>query len=92
MAFDKRALSRAATSQYAAGASASMHFLATADAAAAVIAAGYFNDAREMLQVGDIVFASVGIGGTADTLLLRVTAVPASGNVTTTAETGASGA
>ena len=91
MAFNKRALSRMATSQYASGESASAYFMATANAAAAVIAAGYLNDARDMLRVGDIIFASVGIGGTADTLLIRVATVPASRNITTVAETGASG-
>lgn len=36
----------------------------TADAAAAVDTAGYFNEAAPMLRVGDFLFANVGVGGT----------------------------
>ncbi len=92
MAFEKRALARCATSQHAAGASASMYFHSTADAVAVVLAAGYFNDARDTLSVGDIIFCVADNGGTSDILMLLVKTVPASGDVTVSAETGAAGA
>ena len=93
MAFDKRALARAATSQVAAGKVRSMFFYATADAAAAVVTAGYFNDARDQLSVGDLIIAQCLIDGSPpDTQLVRVLTVPATGNVTTSANTGAAGA
>lgn len=57
-------------------------FYATADAFAAVATAGYFNNARAMLGVGDIIEVSCASnkGG-----LYSVSAVPASGNVTVVA-------
>lgn len=36
----------------------------TADAAAVVDGAGYFNGASQMLRVGDFILANVGVGGT----------------------------
>lgn len=57
------------------------HYEAGADTVAAVAAAGYFNGARSLLNVGDkiLVFGS----GATVAGLLNVTAVPATGNVTT---------
>ena len=57
-------------------------FLATEDASATVTTAGYFNASRSELFVGDTIIAKVAIGGTADTLILNVATVPASGNIT----------
>jgi hypothetical protein len=54
-------------------------FYATADAAATVEASAYFNGVRAQLTVGDIILAAC----SASVKLLRVTAVPASGAVTT---------
>lgn len=59
---------------------------ATEDAVATVMAAGYFNDARHHLEVGDAIFSKAGIGGTAVFAVLNVTAVPASGDITVAAD------
>jgi hypothetical protein len=56
------------------------HYDSGADNAATVVAAGYFNGAREYLQVGDLILAEV--GNNAALRYLRVTAVPATGDVT----------
>ena len=82
MAFYHKALTRVATSIRADGAQNSQVLYSDSDATATVVAAGYFNEAREKLRVGDIIVATVGIGGTPATLVLRVTAVPGTGNVT----------
>lgn len=60
----------------------SLFLYATDDAFATVATAGYFNNARGNLTVGDqiLVSAASNKGG-----LYTVTAVPASGNVTVTA-------
>ncbi|MCA0425415.1 MAG: hypothetical protein LCH61_19240 [Proteobacteria bacterium] len=55
---------------------------ATADAAATVETAGYFNGARALLTVGSIIVSVMAIGGTPVLKSYVVTAVPASGNVT----------
>ena len=55
---------------------------ATADAAAAVETAGYFNNARKLLAVGSVIQASMVYGGTSVLKNYVVTAVPATGNVT----------
>ena len=59
------------------------HFEAGADAIAAVVTAGYFNDARALLKVGDRI--QVVCNTEADFRVLKVTAAPATGNVTTAA-------
>lgn len=82
MAHNARSLSRMASSAYGDNKSCSAFFYATEDAAAAVLTAGYFNDSRPQLTVGDQIFASVGLGGTLNALHLQVTAVPAAGNIT----------
>ncbi|MER2536046.1 MAG: hypothetical protein ABTQ31_12870 [Rhizobiaceae bacterium] len=65
---------------------------ATADDAATVLTAGYFNEARAKLKVNDSIDAMCVADGTGDRLGLKVTAVPASGNVTVAVNTDASGA
>lgn len=92
MAHLKTALSRQGTSQYAAGKSASFFFYAHSDVASTMLASGYFNDSREALSPGDVIIASAVVDGSGDVLLIRVDTVPATGDVTTSAETGASGA
>lgn len=57
----------------------------TVDASATVVAAGYFNNARKQLQVGDFIFANVDTGGTRTGKIYLVLTVPATGNVTTSA-------
>lgn len=52
----------------------------TADAAATVDSAGYFNAAADMLRVGDIIVANVATGGTMQAGLFLVSA-NASGTV-----------
>ncbi len=60
----------------------SYHLYGTADAAAVVEAAGYFNSARALLRVGDIINATMVYGGTPVTKTYVVLTVPATGNVT----------
>lgn len=56
------------------------HYEAGADSVAAAAAAGYFNNARELLKVGDRIHV---VGASGVTLgFLAVTAAPASGDVT----------
>lgn len=70
----------------------SAYLYPTADALATVIAAGYFNGARARLKKGDVVFAIVDQDGTPTLRPLTLSAVPASGNVTTTiGDSGISG-
>lgn len=56
---------------------------ATDDAAATVETAGYFNGARAFLRVGDVITSVMAAGGTPVLKQYVVTAVPASGNITT---------
>lgn len=66
---------------------------ATADAAATVIAAGYFNGARDKLKVNDQIDAVCVADGVGDRVSVIVTAVPAApGDVTVAVNTDASGA
>ncbi|MFG1300364.1 hypothetical protein V5F49_11275 [Xanthobacter sp. V3C-3] len=55
---------------------------ATNDDHATVAAAGYFNNARAFIGIGDTVVASVSMGTTPQLREYIFTAVPASGNVT----------
>lgn len=64
---------------------------ATDDAAATVETAGYFNNARSQLQVGDVIQATMAMGGTPVLKHYVVTAVPASGNVTVALQTTTAG-
>ena len=59
------------------------HYEAGSDAVAAVVTAGYFNDVRGILNVGDRIFLVA--ADEAAFRVLKVTAVPATGNVTTAA-------
>lgn len=65
------------------------HYEAVAETVAACAAAGYFNDARGLLKVGDRILV-IGDTGT-DFGILSVTAAPATGNVTTSIVTTAGG-
>ncbi len=61
---------------------------ANQDTLAVIIAAGYFNPARDRLQVGDMIDVVGGVGAAAVTESYTFTAVPASGNVTIVVEAG----
>ncbi|WP_377299627.1 hypothetical protein [Rhizobium sp. SGZ-381] len=69
-----------------------VHFFdyATNHTKAETIAAGYFNDSRAALSVSSIIDAVIDVDGTPAYVKMRVTAVPASGNVTVTDITGSS--
>lgn len=54
----------------------------TNDDHAAVAAAGYFNNARSALGIGDTVLASVDLDGVPQLRLYMFNSVPAAGNVT----------
>lgn len=64
-----------------------IHHYATADAAATVTTAGYFNDARYKLSVNDLIICMCVVGGTGVLVYAKVTAAPAAGNVTVTSNT-----
>lgn len=89
MAFSSRSLSRVSM-QVVVGSTAgapkdnqvSLFLYATDDAAAVVETAGYFNTAREQLQKGDQISASLAVSGTPVLKHYVVTASPSAGNVT----------
>lgn len=92
MAFQARSLCLYNSVPYGSGGARVDFFnYATADAAATVIAAGYFNAARAKLKVNDVITAMTSAGGTGDVLQLRVTAVPASGDIAVVVDGEASG-
>lgn len=53
----------------------------TSDAAAVVGSAGYFNDVKDMLRVGDMILASVNTGAQPAAGILVVTALDGDGDV-----------
>lgn len=62
-------------------------YAAGTDQESAVDDAGYFNSARKLLKVGDLILASLSSDGTKvndNTYLFRVATVPDSGNITVT--------
>jgi hypothetical protein len=92
MAFNKRSLCLFNSTPYGtASKTVNWYGYATADAAATVVAAGYFNDARDKLKVNDVIMVMAVADGTGDWLLLKATAVPASGDVTVAVNAEASG-
>lgn len=70
------------------GGAVNIWYYATPDAIASVLAAGYFNGARERLKVNDTIFVNAAADATGDFAILKVTDVPASGDVTSSAEEG----
>lgn len=83
MAFNANQLTKVANLMPVAGAAESRQlwwYEAGADSVAGVAAAGYFNDARSLLNVGDRIY----VVGETGTVLghIAVAAVPATGNVT----------
>jgi len=86
MALVKTQLSKVSNLNAVAGAAGSRqmwHYNGAADTVATVVAAGYFNDVRGFLSVGDVILAVV--AANAAFRVLTVTAVPKAGNVTVTA-------
>lgn len=67
----------------------SWYTYATADANATVLTDGYFNNAREKLKVNDVIHCLSVANGTGVVNVLKVTAVPASGDVTVANSFGA---
>lgn len=92
MAFKIRSLALAHSVPVSETTSWNRYTYATADAAATVLADGYFNEARAKLKVNDQIEVCAVHGGTGDFLTLKVTAVPATGDVTVAVNTEASGA
>lgn len=92
MAHNKKALSRYATSDLGGTNQTNFYVYSSNDTAAEVLANGYFNDSRKTIKPGDVIKAVVDKDGTPDVLLILVDTVPSTGDVTTSAETGASGA
>lgn len=86
MALSKTQLSKVSNLNSVAGGSGSKqlwHYNAGADSVATAVAAGYFNDVRSFLKVGDVIHLVA--AAQAAFRVLTVTAVPASGNITVTA-------
>lgn len=93
MALNIRSLALANSTPYGtAGKTVNWYNYGTADAVATVIAAGYFNGARDKLKVNDSIDAMCLADGVGDRVSLIVTAVPAAGNVTVAVNTDAGGA
>lgn len=67
------------------------YLYATADAAAVVETAGYFNSARTRLSKGDMIDAAMVVGGTPVSKRYVVTASPSTGNVTIAVQATAPG-
>lgn len=74
-----------------AGVQVSVYLLATADTAAVVEAANYFNASAGYLQKGDVILASMVRGGTPVLKAYHVTAVSAAGAVTVALQATAAG-
>jgi hypothetical protein len=85
MAYDKQALRRGISTEPTTGKTLSRYFYASNDAAAAIIAAGYFNDARDKLRKGDHIDITAVKDGIPVGKSVVVTAVPLTGDVTVAA-------
>lgn len=86
MALNKTQLSKISNMNAVAGAATTKqlwHYNAGADSVATAVAAGYFNDVRGFLKVGDVIHLIAATN--AAFRVLTVTAVPATGNVTVSA-------
>lgn len=94
MAFNEKSLSRqtlgAASAEGNAGHS-SIYMYRTAEAFAAVMAAGFFNNARPRLKKGDIIDIVSGVGATVAVDRIKVDSVPSTGNVLVSQVNGPAG-
>lgn len=59
------------------------HYSTDDDTVATLIAAGYFNSARDLIKPGDIILCSLNLDATPVGTSLICTASPSTGNVTT---------
>ncbi|WP_127523664.1 hypothetical protein [Mesorhizobium sp. Z1-4] len=64
---------------------------ASADSLATILAAGYFNDARDKLQVDDVIFVLSAAGGASAFTTIIMDTVPTSGNVLVRGDTDEGG-
>ena len=92
MALDIRQLKRYNTITLMGNRQVSWYNYGTNDTAAEVVAAGYWNNARDTVKVGDCVDAIIDVDGTPDRIAFRFTAVPSTGNVTVGYDGDAAGA
>uniref|UniRef100_UPI003BAD57F7 hypothetical protein n=1 Tax=Stappia sp. TaxID=1870903 RepID=UPI003BAD57F7 len=86
MAHSVKALSRFATSDMGRTNQTDTYVYSTNDTLAELVAAGYFNNSRTTLKAGDVIMAVADKDGTASHVVLLVTASPATGNVTVSAQ------
>ena len=86
MAHSVKALSRFATSDMGRTNQTDTYVYSTNDTLAELVAAGYFNDSRKTLKAVDVIMAVADKDGTASHVVLLVTASPATGNVTVSAQ------
>jgi hypothetical protein len=91
MSYEARALKRYNTVTLPGNRQVSWYNYATNDTAAEVVAANYFDKARDTVKVGDCVDAIIDVDGTIDRISFRFTAVPTSGNVTVAYDGDAAG-
>jgi len=92
MSFKIRHLGLIRTAPFGTNLHVGFYTYATVDLAATVLADGYFNDAREKLNVNDVIDCVCAADGTGERVKVLVTAAPATGNVTVDVNTDASGA
>lgn len=86
MAHAVKALSRFATSDLGRTNQTNSYVYSTNDTLAEMLAAGYFNASRKTLKAGDVILAVADKDGTASHAILLVTASPATGDVTVSAQ------
>lgn len=91
MAHAVKALSRFATSDLGRTNQTNTYVYSTNDTLAEMLAAGYFNASRKTLKAGDVILAVADKDGAASHAILLVTAVPATGNVTASAQSAVLG-
>lgn len=82
MAFRKTALSRFHETIYGLNKTVCWYKYTTDDLTAAVLAAGYFNEARKTVRVNDVVEMLVDADGTPAFVRIRFVTVPDTGDVT----------
>lgn len=90
MAFDPKSLIQMCSMPRGAGKTTTIWGYSSADAVATIEAAGYFNSDRGKLKANDIIVAMALADATGVQLLLKVTASPATGNVTVAELAGSS--
>lgn len=86
MAFILRNVRKITDLPFTASLAISVWAYAGTDTMAAMLTAGYFNDLRARLKVNDVFHLVSSVDGTGDLLTVKVTAVPASGNVVVAAD------